>query len=313
METSGKKVDHPILLLDGALATELEHRGAVLSDHLWSARILAEQPELIREVHLAYFQAGAQVATTASYQATLPGFAQAGYDEYRAKQLIQRSVKLAQEAKQQYLDMREKVDDQPLLIAASVGPYGAYLADGSEYKGQYGKSTKQLIEFHLPRLSYLIEAQPDIIAFETLPCLQEAEALLRLVERFPEQQAWFSFSAKSDAAISDGTAVEKVAKLLHAHPQVSAVGVNCTPPRYITGLLKRLRAHTDLPLVAYPNSGEGWDAQHRCWLPESRSPSGFGTLPQEWVNVGARWIGGCCRTRPEDIRQLGQTLKVIGL
>ena len=293
-----------IVYLDGALATELERRGAVLNDALWSARILADQPELIREVHLAYFRAGADIATTASYQATLPGFLALGYSQKTARRLIQRSVRLAQDARQQFWETGNTAERLYPLVAASVGPYGAYLADGSEYRGRYGISKQQLTAFHQPRLEWLLEEQPDLIAFETLPCLKEAEVLLRLLEHYPEQQAWFSFSARDDESISDGTPVEEAARLLGGHPQVAALGINCTPPDYIVGLLERIGANTGKPLIAYPNSGEGWNAEHRCWVTESRSPEGFGNLPSSWQKAGTRIIGGCCRTGPEDIKTL---------
>lgn len=253
------------------------------------------------------------MAITASYQATLPGFLAAGYPAAAAKQLIQRSVRLAQDARQQFWAANPHESRLFPLVAASVGPYGAFLADGSEYRGQYGKSIQQLMEFHQPRLEWLIEAQPDVIAFETLPCLKEAEALLKLLEQYPEQQTWFSFSARNEAEISDGTSVEEVAKLLDNHPQVIALGINCTPPIYILNLLQGLKAHSSTPLLAYPNSGEGWDAERRCWLPEHRSPKGFGTLPAAWIAAGARLIGGCCRTGPEDVEVLRQSQEDIGL
>lgn len=293
-----------VLILDGALATELEARGARLQDSLWSARMLAEEPEEIRAVHLSYFRAGADVAITASYQATLPGFLEYGWTAASARRLIRRSVELAREAREQFWELQQSPHRLYPLIAASVGPYGAYLADGSEYRGRYGLSKQALSDFHQPRIEWLMEMAPDVLAFETLPCLREAELLLRLLEAYPGQQAWFSFSARSGAQLSDGSWVEEAGQLLSQHPQVAAVGINCTPPKYIAELLKRLSGVTAKPLLAYPNSGEGWDAERRCWLPESRSPLGFGNLPAEWVAEGAQLIGGCCRTRPEDIKAL---------
>jgi len=293
-----------VLILDGALATELEARGAQLPDALWSARLLAEQPEEIRAVHLAYFQAGADVAITASYQAALRGFLEYGWTAAKARQLIRGSVELAQEARAQFWEAEDSPDRIYPLIAASVGPYGAYLADGSEYRGRYGLSKQALSDFHQPRIEWLMEMAPDVLAFETLPCLREAEVLLRLLEAYPGQPAWFSFSARSGEQLSDGSRVEEAGQLLSQHPQVAAVGINCTPPKYITELLNRFSGVTAKPLLVYPNSGEGWDAQRRCWLPDSRSPLGFGNLPAEWVAEGAQLIGGCCRTRPEDIKAL---------
>ncbi|MEQ8702846.1 MAG: homocysteine S-methyltransferase [Phaeodactylibacter sp.] len=292
------------LLLDGALATELEHRGADLSGGLWSAHILKAQPELIREVHLDYFRAGADVAITASYQATLPGFLQAGYSATEAEALLRRSVKLAKEARTLFCS--ESSGMSTPLIAASVGPYGAYLADGAEYRGRYGLSDEALRDFHQPRIEWLLSETPDLLAFETLPSLQEAKVLLEMLEAYPEAQAWFSFTAKDAAHISEGQPLAEAGQLLGAHPQVVAIGFNCVPPHLGTALLANLARHTSKPLVIYPNSGEGWDAEQQCWLPSYRVPKGFGSLPEAWLQAGAGLIGGCCRTRPEDIQALRQ-------
>lgn len=292
------------LILDGALATELEYAGADLSGGLWSARILKAQPALIQAVHLAYFEAGADVATTASYQASGPGFEKAGYGRREAMALIQRSVELAKSARAAFLNSDGSKGRSAPVIAASVGPYGAYLADGSEYHGHYAINEAQLLDFHQPRIDWLLESEPDCLAFETLPSLREARVLLGLLEQYPEVQAWFSFTAKDGAHISEGQTVAEVGRLLGSHPQVLAIGFNCIPPHLATALLSNLSPHTRKPLLIYPNSGEGWDAVRQCWLPAYRAPRGFGTLPREWFTAGARLIGGCCRTRPADIRTL---------
>ncbi len=292
------------LILDGALATELEYAGADLSGGLWSARILEAQPELIQAVHLAYFEAGADVATTASYQATWAGLQKAGYGRKEAKALIQRSVELAQAARAVFLNSKSAEGRPVPVVAASVGPYGAYLADGSEYRGHYKVDEAGLFAFHQPRIGWLLESEPDCLAFETLPSLREARVLLRLLEQCPGAKAWFSFTVKDGAHLSEGQPVAEVGQLLDGHPQVLAIGFNCVPPHLASALLSNLSLHTDKPLLIYPNSGEGWDAARQCWLPAYRAPQGFGSLPWEWLKAGAQLIGGCCRTRPADIRAL---------
>lgn len=300
--------NHLPLILDGALATELESRGADLSGGLWSARILEEQPELIRAVHLDYFRAGANIAITASYQATVPGFRKAGYTDEQAKALIQKSVSLAQEARAAFVLEQGAEMSSRLWVAGSVGPYGAFLADGSEYRGHYGLTDEALKAFHQPRMEWLLAQKPDLLAFETLPSLQEASVLLELLERYPNTSAWFSFTVSDENHISEGQSIEAVGQLLGAHTQVLAIGFNCIPPHLGTALLKHLRQFTSKPLIIYPNSGEGWDAEHQCWIPAHRAPEGFGTLPRSWHVAGARIIGGCCRTGPEDIAALRRQL-----
>lgn len=314
---------HGRVILDGALATELERRGAVLDDPLWSARILLEEPDLIRQVHLDYFEAGADCATTASYQATVPGLVAAGYSEAKALGVIARSVEIAQDArnafwagrhgevsfKGRFQDLRRARAERAYpFIAGSIGPYGAYLADGSEYRGDYGLSEDELVDFHRPRMRALVEAGPDIIACETIPCLVEARALARLLAEFPGMPAWVSFSARNGAYNSQGEPVADCARFLDGVPQVVAVGINCTAPRYIGSLVGEIRGATAKPVLVYPNSGEKFDPASRSWEGDGPDIS-FAALSQEWTAAGVKIIGGCCRTTPEDIADLSEMKK----
>lgn len=302
----------PIVVLDGALATELERRGADLRDPLWSAKILLEAPELIREVHLDYFRAGADCAITASYQATLAGFAGRGLSQDQALDLIQQSVRLAVEARDEFwVDSVNRSGRSRPFVAGSVGPYGAFLADGSEYRGDYGLSEAELIEFHRPRMAALVAAGADMLACETIPCLAEARALIRLLDEFPEISAWFSFSARDEQHISNGEPLADCAALLDSHPQVAAIGVNCTAPAYIPALIRAAHAATSKPILVYPNSGERYDAGSFSWHGEA-SCDAFGEQARQWHAAGAQVIGGCCRTTPEHIRSVAEWARASG-
>ena len=258
--------DYPLIVLDGALATELERRGCDLRDPLWSAKVLLEAPELIRQLHLDYLLAGADGVITASYQASVEGFTRRGLAPSEALALIQRSVYLAREARDAFwADPAHRVGRPRPFVAASVGPYGAILADGSEYRGDYGLDEAALIEFHRPRLAALLAAEPDILACETLPRLLEAQALVRLLAEFPEASAWISFSARDGIHTCHGERLTDCAAALDACPQVIAIGVNCTAPQYIPALIDAIRAATNKPIVVYPNSGEVYDSARRCW------------------------------------------------
>jgi homocysteine S-methyltransferase len=298
-----------VIILDGALATELEQRGANLDDPLWSAKILLEQPQLIRAVHRDYFEAGADVATTASYQATFQGFARRGLSASQTAQLLRTSVQLAAEARDDYLGQSARQAARPRsLIAASVGPYGAALADGSEYRGGYALSDDELMAFHRPRLAVLAEAGADLIACETIPSLQEALVLARLLEEFPRCCAWISFSCRDDAHTGEGQLIDDCARALDAFPQIVSIGINCTRPEFVSALLMRMRDQTAKPLLAYPNSGEAFDAATKSWRgPVAATP--FAARALEWYAAGARLIGGCCRTRPADIHAIRQELQ----
>lgn len=296
----------PVLILDGALATELERRGCDLRDPLWSAKILHEAPELIRQIHLDYFRAGANIAITASYQATVEGFRRRGFNLEESLDLLRRSVRLAQEARDAFWrEPGNRTHRVRPLVAASVGPYGAFLADGSEYRGHYGLSETELMAFHRPRLATLLAAGPDLLACETLPSLVEAQALARLLAEFPEASAWISFSARDGAHICDGTSLAECVARLEDCPQIVAIGVNCTAPRYIPALLQSVRAATDKPVVVYPNSGETYNATRCCWE-GTATRAEFAAEAARWHASGARLIGGCCRTTPDYIAALAR-------
>jgi homocysteine S-methyltransferase len=288
----------PVMILDGALATELERRGADLFDPLWSAKCLIEQPALIRAVHFDYFEAGAAVATTATYQATFEAFERRGMTHAAAAGLMLDAVQLAVDARDAH--WAAGGDGPKPLVAASIGPYGAMLADGSEYRGLYPASDKELRDFHRPRMEVLARSGADLLACETIPCLREAVVLAELLEEFPDMTAWMSFSCRSDRLNGEGEDVAECASALNGHPQVAAIGVNCTHPDFVAGLLKRMAQWTDKPLVAYPNSGEIYDAHGKQWHGRHGAAS-FAQRSCEWYEAGARLLGGCCRTTPEDI------------
>lgn len=303
--------EHPVVILDGALATELERRGADLNDPLWSAKILLEQPELIKQVHLDYFRAGADCATTASYQATVAGLMQRGLTRVQSLRVIQQSVQIARAARDEFWsDLANQENRSFPFIAASVGPYGAFLHDGSEYRGDYDLTESELLEFHRERMSVLVEAGADMLACETIPCLVEAGALARLLTEFPNITAWFTFTAHDGMHISHGETLVQCAAFLDSHPQVAAIGVNCTSPIYINDLISSARAATQKPIIVYPNSGEVYDAPNNRWLGET-SCDAFGMQAQDWYASGARVLGGCCRTTPAHIREISAWARAL--
>lgn len=297
-----------VVILDGALATELERRGADLRDELWSARLLLEDPDAIRQLHFDYFVAGADVAISASYQASFEGFAHRGLDSNAAAALMQRSVRLAQEARDRFWqEPANRPGRVRPLVAASVGCYGAFLADGSEYRGEYGLSKRALKDWHRPRLEALLTAEPDLLACETIPCLLEGEALAELLAEYSHTSAWLSFSCCDEERVCHGEPFAECVALADSSPTIAAVGLNCTPPQFAESLLRQARRATRKPLVCYPNSGERWDADAHCWVPDS-GVGNYAPLSAAWQAAGARLLGGCCRTSPQDIRQMRAVL-----
>jgi homocysteine S-methyltransferase len=289
------------IVLDGGLATQLEAQGADLSDALWSARLLVEDPAAIVEAHLAYYRAGARVATTASYQATFEGFTERGIGREDAERLLRRSVELASQARDRVA--AEAPGGPARFVAASIGPYGAMLADGSEYRGRYGLSVAQLTDFHRERLRTLAATDADTFAVETIPEVEEAAAVAALLSETRGAAAWVSFSCADGQRIRSGATIEEAVAAVAAHPAVLAVGVNCTAPEHVPELIGRIVAVTTLPVVVYPNSGEAWDAGGRAWTGTAGTDVD-GDAAMGWVARGARLVGGCCRVTPAHIASI---------
>ncbi|EMS59296.1 Homocysteine S-methyltransferase 4 [Triticum urartu] len=297
------------LVVDGALGTELEAHGADLQDELWSARCLVSAPHLIRKVHLDYLDAGANIITTASYQATLQGFQSRGVSREQGEALLRRSVQIAQEARAIFVEGRSKGPyaardeydgvasraHRPVLVAASVGSYGAYLADGSEYTGDYGRSvTKEALKnFHRRRLQAYAEL------------LEENDI------RIP---AWFSFTSKDGANAASGDPITECAAVADSCRRVAAVGINCTAPRLIHGLVLSISKVTSKPIVVYPNTGETYVAETKEWVDSAAAGGGvagtdFVSCVGKWRQAGASLVGGCCRTGPATVRAIARALR----
>ncbi|MCW8122277.1 MULTISPECIES: homocysteine S-methyltransferase [Streptomyces violaceoruber group] len=288
------------LVLDGGLSNQLEAAGHDLGDALWSARLLAEDPEAITRAHLAYFEAGAEVVITSSYQATFEGFARRGIGRERAAELLALSVASAREAARRARTARP---ERALWVAASAGPYGAMLADGSEYRGRYGLGRGALERFHRPRLEVLAAARPDVLALETVPDTDEAAALLRAV-RGLDVPAWLSYTVAGDRTRA-GQPLDEAFALAADADEVIAVGVNCCAPEDVSGAVETAARVTGKPVVAYPNSGETWDARSRGWRGRS---SYTAERVRGWRERGARLVGGCCRVGPETITSIARAL-----
>ena len=302
--------EYPFIVLDGGLATELEKKGSVLNDHLWSAALLADNPAALKDVHLSYIESGADCIITSSYQATVKGFMKKGYSAKRSRDLIKLSVTIAREAVDIFLN-NNLCDGRPRpLIAGSAGCYGSFLADGSEYRGDYHLKFHEYAAFHRERVELLAEAGADIIAFETIPCAEEGRAIALLMKDYPELPYWLSFSVKDEVHISNGDNFADFVKGAPCSDNFIGCGINCSSPANVTGALKELHNSGMKNFVVYPNSGEVYNKTCNCWR-ETGDRSIFLDSVKEWYKLGAKIIGGCCRTGPEDIKFISDYRKSL--
>ena len=292
-------------VLDGGMATELERKGFNLAGPLWSAHVLESSPETIATVHREYLEAGADCLLTASYQVSAEGFREIGFDAQAAANAaadgLRASVALAEKVRSEY----QTGSPRRVWIAASLGPYGAMLHNGAEYHGNYDCSFDDLVGFHRRRIAVLARTNADFLAFESIPSLEEARAILAALQPYPDLAAYLSFTCRDGIHVSHGETLRTCAELLDTQPQVIGIGVNCTAPELISSLIGELAKVTSKPIIVYPNSGEQWDAAHRRWQGDGQIQA-FGELAGHWRDAGAQWIGGCCRTGPEHVRAVAR-------
>ena len=302
---------YPFLISDGAFATELEARGCDINDELWSAKVLYEDPDKVVDVHRSYYEAGADISTSGTYQASVEGFMKKGFTEEEGRRLIVDAMKLLKSAGEEYTSAHPERKGE-LLTGGSCGPYGAFLANGAEYTGDYGHTAEErqrIRHFHNERMELLKEGGAEFYACETIPCLWEAEIVTEIAAEL-EMPLWVSFSCRDGQHISDGTPIAECAQALADAENVIAVGINCTHPKYITSLVKEIRGTIGekKPVVIYPNGGEEYDPVTKMWSGKYAAGN-FKGLAEEWIKSGADILGGCCRTTPADIKILSELRK----
>lgn len=296
------------VVLDGGMGTELERRGCDINHPLWSSKLLVEDPDAIRQAHLDFLLAGADCIISTNYQASIPGFLNEGFSSAEAEDLMVKAITVALDARKDFIPRNEDPSRVPPLVAASIGPYGAFLADGSEYRGDYGIGAEELRAFHEPRWQILQGAGADFFAFETIPSFDEAMILKDLLLGNPKAQAFMSFSCMDGERISDGTPIAECARVFSDCGQIIAIGANCTAPKYMSSLIECTRqAAPDKPVVVYPNSGEIYDGEASTWH-GATATAGISKSAPLWLARGARLIGGCCRTTPSEITEIRKAL-----
>ncbi|GEN49224.1 homocysteine S-methyltransferase [Ligilactobacillus pobuzihii] len=300
------------LVLDGAMATELEKYGVDTSNDLWSATALINNPDAVKKVHQSYFHSGADIAITNTYQANVKQFEKEGFQPDESKQLILDAAQLAIDARNDYFgtltaSKRAQRAKYP-VVAGSIGPYGAYLADGSEYTGAYKLSAEEYQKFHYQRMSLLAKAGVDLFAFETQPNFEETKALASLLNNnFSNYSAWITFSIKDANHLCDGTSLAEAIAYFESNPQIVAIGINCVAMATVLDALKVISANTSKPIIIYPNNGDTYDPKTKKWVTNEHAAT-FAELTPQWLAAGAKIIGGCCRTTPKDIKQIADSM-----
>ena len=287
-------VRDPFTVIDGGLSTALELLGADISGPLWTAQTVIEDPALLERAHRSFVEAGADIIATASYQCGTKQFESIGLSAKEARDALASTTTIA----------RRAVEGTSVAVAASVGPFGASLANGSEYNGRYGVEWRVVEDYHREKLAILVDSGADLIAIETIPLADEALLIAEILEELGAPPAWFSFGFADETQTYGLDAVDKAVLSIAGYADLVAIGMNCTHPRYVDSLLASMsELVSGIPLIVYPNHGREWDAVARCWIGDSMSISAVETV-KLWVDLGARLIGGCCGIGPEDIAHL---------
>ena len=288
-------VRDPFTVIDGGLSTALEILGADISGPLWTAQTVIDDPALLERAHRSFVEAGADIIATASYQCGTKQFEAIGLSSKEARDALASTTTIA----------RRTVEGTSVAVAASVGPFGASLANGSEYNGRYGIEWQQVEDYHREKLAILVDSGADLIAIETIPLADEALLIAEILEELGAPPAWFSFGFADETQTYGLDPVDKAVLSIAGYADLVAIGMNCTHPRYVDSLLASMsELVSGIPLIVYPNHGREWDAVARCWIGDSTSISAVETV-KRWVDLGARFIGGCCGIGPEDIAHLG--------
>lgn len=295
------------IIIDGALGTQIQKNGYDVNDSLWSAKYLNENIGVIKEVHRQYLEAGADIIISSSYQASIEGFLQKGFSKEEAKKLIKLSISIAKDTRDEFWKINNENRIKP-LVAASIGPYGAYLADGSEYSGDYKISDEKLRGFHKERLELILEEKPDLLAIETIPILREVKLIIEVLKELEDIPTWVCFSSKDENSTNADDDINECMKYLQNQDCIDAVGINCTAPQYIPKLIENTKSECTKPIVVYPNGGTKYNPIKKVWEKGDISPSEYGKLAHLWFRKGARIIGGCCETGPKEIDQIRKKL-----
>ncbi|CAI2635763.1 MULTISPECIES: homocysteine S-methyltransferase [Apilactobacillus] len=279
--------DH--ILIDSSMSTGLEERGLKLNSNLWTAAALESHEDLIVDVHKKYFDAGSSMTTTNTYQASVPGLVKAGYSENQAIALIKKAVELADRGR------NESTNPNPKWLLGGVGPYGAFLANGSEYTGDYSLTDEEYIAFHEGRIKAMVEAGIDVLILETLPNINELKAITEYTKQF-DIPVIVAASLRDKSHLADGSSLIEVASFLESQEHVIAYGLNCTKPQLVTPALKVLKqSHpTHKPFIAFPNSGATYNPEIKEWNHDDLSFEEFDELIAQWFNLDLKFVGGCC-------------------
>ena len=284
--------------LDGGLSTALENNGNKLNTSLWTGEMIRTNPGEIIKAHLDFINAGAQIIISSSYQLSFAGCSKRGWSDEQTQSALIKSTQLAKDA--------VLASGKEVKVAASIGPYGAHLADGSEYKGNYNVSKSIIKDFHARRLAVLLSTNPDLLALETMPDTFEVEVLLDLLKDSPVP-FWISYSCKEGNQTNAG---QSFADAVNLSQSAMAVGINCTKPELISDLLGS--AKSEKPFIVYPNAGRVWDAKNKLWNGEG-TQSFSKQIIYDWVSLGAEIIGGCCGVGPNEIAEIALPINKVSV
>lgn len=341
-----------VILIDGGLGTELEQRKVNINSLLWSSVALVEAADDVTKLHYDYYHSGANVGITCSYQCSEDSLKASDKEKYSSKesrlQVYKESVEVCKRAK--IMRMADAKAIELLVspeIAGSIGPFGSFLNDGSEFTGGYERSEDEYQAFHEEKLDFFMNGteEVDYLQLETMPNFEEIKALLMLIKRKnserketqgkSEKRFILSLSIRNEEQLADGTPLKAVVKYLHDVGYLSkdpkttplmAVGANCLKLKYSVKFVENLTNYMNelqiygFPISIYPNSGEIYDGIKKNWIFDQSNEKYYTTnvngekvcdwkiLLDAWIASGAKIIGGCCRVGVRDIVEMNKVV-----
>ena len=283
-----------IKLLDGSMSFPMEQLGYNLKNKLWTGKALINNPDLIKDIHKGYIDAGADFISTSTYQISFDRLKNMGYQSEEIKKIFQKSVDIVKDA------IEESKLKKEIKIVGSFGPYASYDPEASEYIGEYDSTDIEIKKFHLNNIRIIEETDLDIILYETIPCLREIKILSEALSH-STKEIWISITCNEEMEFRDGSSFKDACEIISKIEKITTMGINCFSPLLVKKAIDLLKKYSNKKILIYPNSGEIYNPKERFWTGNNEFNN---SMIKNWLSLYPDIIGGCCRIGYDDIKKM---------